>query len=91
LRRDMRSRKALISLVNGRFLSASNHRQYRLALAISRRLTAPEQVHVLTELFAAADRLHVDRVTGLPRVAPRGSVPQYLGSRCHMVAVEVLA
>lgn len=76
-----------VKLARQKFDRATSHREYRSALALARRLKPEEQLEVLDNLFAAADRLHVDRASGVPRVIPRGT----LTVRGKAVEVEVLA
>ena len=48
------------------FENAKNARQYKAALAKARRLGGKKQLAVLDSMFAAADRLGVERSTGEP-------------------------
>lgn len=71
-----------VELVNGLFGRAHDSKSYRKALSALKRLHAKDQLLCLDALFAAAERLGVERTTGyylnrgehLPRVVPRGSV-----------------
>lgn len=74
--------------VKARFAAAVTHQQYRRALRFAKRLDKHSQLVVLEALFEAADRLNVDRASGvaLPKVTPRGNVTV----RGKAVVVEVL-
>jgi hypothetical protein len=78
------NRKA--ELVKARFQKATQHADYRKALRLAKQLKPEDQLVVLDALFEAAERLNVDRVTGVPRVEPRGTI-QVRGKE---VTVEIL-
>ena len=82
-------KKFAAALVVERFTAAVTHQQYRRALRLAKALDKHSQLLVLDALFAAAERLQVDRASGvaLPRVTPRGTV----AVRGRSVVVEVLS
>ncbi len=85
--RNYRNWKA--EIIKERFAAAVTHQQYRKALRLAKSLDKHAQLTVLDALFAAAERLNVDKASGvaLPRVQPRGTV----AVRGRDVPVEVLA
>ncbi len=78
---------AKVEILRGMFDAATSHAAYRLALRKLKRLSGNEQLAVLDHMFAAAERLQVDKVTGLPKVEVRGSIRV----RGRDVVVEVLS
>ena len=74
-------------IVAALFTKAETHRQYRRALRLAQELDKHAQLTVFPALFSAADRLHVDRATGVPKVQPRG----FVDVRGRAVAVEILS
>jgi len=79
-------------IVKGLFEKAETPAEYRRALYFARQLKGTQQLLILDALFAAADRLEVDKQSGMPRVKPFGCI-RVRGRRGAMrdVVVEILA
>jgi hypothetical protein len=67
------------------FINATNAKKFKAALKLARRLKGKDQLVVLDELFAAADRLSLDRQSGEPLGMAQqldGSVTVTWATRC---------
>lgn len=62
----MSDRKQLIERTLKAFIGATTARKYKAALRLAGRLRGKDQLVILDALFAAADRLKVERTTGEP-------------------------
>jgi arginine deiminase len=84
--KHMREVSKKVEIVKRLICNSADRKAYRKALREVERLSPQEQLEVIDDLRAAAERLDVQPETGMPAVKPRGTV----NVRGREVVVEVL-